>query len=391
MRQTIPLGRIAGVPIGFHWSLLIVVGLLTWTFAGYEFPREFAGRSDLIYWIAGVATTTTFFACLLTHEMGHAIVARRLKVRVEGITLWLFGGIARIRGDDMTAESELRIAIAGPIISLLLAGFFVSVAWLIPNSGGFEMFGGVLGWLGRINFMLALFNLIPAFPMDGGRILRAYLWKRKGRIRATAFATKTGKGFGLLLTGLGLFEVGVGDPAGGAWLIFLGWFLSTAARSEEIPVSLRQPLGDLKVSDVMTPSPVTAPAWMTIDAFLQFAGGQPYSAYPLRDIDGTIAGLAIVQSLARFTPRDRARIRAREVACALQDVSVARPEDQLEQALERPGRCAPGYLIVLNDDGLVGLVTPHDIKSADTCEQERNKAADGPTASAEEPAEPRSA
>ncbi|HYN37208.1 MAG TPA: site-2 protease family protein, partial [Actinomycetota bacterium] len=370
--------------------LLIVVGLLTWTFAGYEFPNEFSGRSDLVYWVAGIATTTTFFACLLAHEMGHAIVAGRLKVRVEGITLWLFGGIARIRGDDMTAESELRIAIAGPIVSLVLAGFFVGVSWLIPNSGPLEMVGGVAGWLGRINAMLALFNLIPAFPMDGGRILRAYLWKRKGRIRATAFATKTGKGFGLLLMGLGFFEIGVGDPAGGAWLIFLGWFLSTAARSEEIPVSLRQPLGDLKVGDVMTPSPVTAPAWMTIDAFLQFAGGQPYSAYPLRDIDGTIAGLAIVQSLARFTPRDRARIRAREVACSLQDVSVARPEDLLEQALERPGRCAPGYLIVLNDEGLVGLVTPEDIKRADTSAKERRKSEDGAD-SAEDRAEPRSA
>lgn len=390
MKQTIPLGRIAGVPIGFHWSLLIVVGLLTWTFAGYEFPNEFPGRSDLVYWIAGIATTTVFFTCLLAHEIGHAVVAGRLKVRVEGITLWLFGGIARIRGDDMTAESELRIAIAGPIVSLVLAGLFVCVAWLIPNTGPLEMFGGVAGWLGRINAMLALFNLIPAFPMDGGRILRAYLWKRKGRIRATAFATKTGKGFGLLLMGLGLFEVGVGDPAGGAWLIFLGWFLSTAARSEEIPVSLKQPLGDLKVGDVMTSPPVTAPAWMTIDAFLQFAGGQPYSAYPLRDIDGTIAGLAIVQSLARFTPRDRARIRAREVACPLQDVSVARPEDLLEQALERPGRCAPGYVIVVNDEGLVGLVTPQDIKRADTREQERRKA-EAETGPAEEPAEPRSA
>ena len=264
----------------------------------------------------------------------------------------------------MTARSELRIAVAGPAVSLLLAGIFVSAAWLIPNSGSLEMIGGVVGWLGRINFMLALFNLIPAFPMDGGRILRAYLWNKKGRPRATAFATKTGKGFGLLLTGIGLFEVGVGDPAGGAWLIFLGWFLSTAARSEEMPVVIREPLGDIKVGQVMTPGPETAPAWMTIEAFLLFSEGRRHSAYPLREIDGSIADLAITASMARFAPKDRSRFRVREVACPLQDVSVARPEDLLENALERPGRCAPGYVLVLTDEGLAGLVTPRDIEWA---------------------------
>lgn len=364
MRQTIPLGKIAGVPIGFNWSLILVVGLLTWTFAGYEFPNEFPGRSDLVYWVAGILTTTAFFACLLSHEFGHAITARRLDVRVEGITLWLFGGIASIRGDDLTARTELRIAIAGPIVSFLLAGLFILAAWLIPNSGSLAMVGGVVGWLGRINFMLALFNLLPAFPMDGGRILRAFLWKRRGRVRATSVATKTGRGFGLLMTGLGLVEISLGDPAGGIWLIFLGWFISSAARSEEIPVTIRRPLGNLKVDQVMTRDPVTAPAWMTIEAFLLFSEGHRHSAYPLREIDGSITGLAITSSLARYTQRDRARFRVREVACAFQDLALARPEDRIEDVLERPSRCAPGYVLVFEDEGLKGLVTPSDIERA---------------------------
>jgi Zn-dependent protease/predicted transcriptional regulator len=364
MKQTISLGKIAGIPIGFNWSLLLVVGLITWTFAGYEFPSQFPGRSEVLYWAAGILTTTAFFACLLAHEFGHALAARKLKVRVEGITLWLFGGIARIRGDDLTARTELRIAIAGPLVSFVLSGTFLLAAWLIPNSGSFEMIGGVIGWLGRINLMLAIFNLLPAFPMDGGRILRAYLWKKRGRIRATGIATKTGRGFGFLMSGLGIVEVSLGDPAGGAWLIFLGWFLSTAARSEEIPVTVHKPLGDVRVGQVMTSDPVTAPAWMTIEAFLSFADGHGHEAYPLREIDGSITGLAITSSLTRFAPRDRPRFRVREVACSFGDVSRARREDVIEQVLERPGRCAPGFVLVLDDEGLVGLVTPKDIERA---------------------------
>ena len=382
MKQTISLGKIAGIPIGFNWSLLLVVGLLTWTFAGYEFPNEFPGRSGVLYWAAGVLTTAVFFACLLGHEFGHAITARRLNVRVEGITLWLFGGIARIRGDDLTARTELRIAIAGPLVSFALSGIFLLAAWLIPNTGSLEMLGGVVGWLGRINFMLAVFNLLPAFPMDGGRILRAYLWKKRGRIRATAVATKTGRGFGLLMTGLGLVEVSLGDPAGGAWLIFLGWFLSSAARSEEIPITVHKPLGDIRVGQVMTPDPVTAPAWMTIEAFLSFSEGYGHPAYPLREIDGSITGLAITSSLSRYTARDRPRFRVREVSCVFGDLTLARREDVLEQVLERPGRCAPGYVLVLDDEGLVGMVTPTDIERASEQGHERTTEVEEPTATA---------
>ena len=361
MRKTIPLGRIAGIPIGFNWTLLIVVGLLTWTFAVYEFPHDFPGWPDVFYWVAGVVTTAAFFACLLAHEMAHALVARRLDVRVEGITLWLFGGIASIRGNDMTARSELRIAAAGPAMSLLLAG----VGWvggeILLRSPVPEVVGAVLSWLGRINLMLALFNLLPAFPMDGGRILRALMWRRLGRPRATRIASRTGQGFAFLLMCAGLVQASVGDPAGGVWLVFLGWFLSNAARAEEAPVVVRRSLGNLRVRDLMTASPETAPAWMTVQAFMQFASGNPGQAYPLREIDGSTSGLAIPSSIARLALRDPAAMRLREVACGIGDVSVSRPDELLEDVLERPARCAPGWILVLNEEGLAGLVGPADL------------------------------
>ena len=362
MRQNIPLVRIAGVPVGFNWSLLVVFGLLTWTFATYRFPAEFPDRSELVYWVAGVITTFAFFSCLLAHEMAHAVVARRLRVRVEGITLWLFGGIARIRGDDMNARSELRIAVAGPLTSLLIGGLFLGAGYVLSNLGTTESVGTVVSWLGWINVTLALFNLIPAFPMDGGRIMRSLLWRRLGRARATSIAVRTGRGFAFLLMGVGLVEASVGNAGGGLWLVFLGWFLSNAAQAEEQPASARRSLGNVRVEDIMTRSPITAPAWMTVDAFLEFAGHQPNVEYPLREIDGSTTGMASAARVARAVPRNRDTTRVRDVACRIHDVAVARPDELLEHVLARPVRCGHGWILVLNDGGLAGVVTPSDLE-----------------------------
>ena len=358
MKQTIRLGRIAGIPIGFNWSLLIVVALLTWTFAAYEFPEEFPGRSDLLYWTAAVLTTIAFFACLLAHEMGHALTARRLGVGVKEITLWLFGGVARIRGNDMNARSELRIAIAGPLVSFALAG----AGLLAGRAISWDVAGGIVTWLGRINLILAVFNLIPAFPMDGGRIMRSLLWRRMERRRATRIAVRSGRAFAFLLMALGLVEASIGDPTGGLWLVFLGWFLANAAQAEERVGEPAPQLGDLRVGDVMSPAPPTAPAWMTVDAFLQFASDHPHTAYPLREIDGSTTGLATAAAVARSAPRNRDTTRVRDVACRIQDLAVARPEDLLSVTLARPVRCARGWVLVFDDNGLAGLVTPADVE-----------------------------
>ena len=363
VRQTFRLGRLAGIAIGFNWSLLIVVGLFTWTFATYEFPAEFPDRSDVFYWTAAIITTLSFFSCLLAHEMGHALAARRLKVRVEEITLWLFGGVARIRGEDMDARSELRIAVAGPVVSVVLAGLFLGGSWFLSDALSAEVAGGIAGWLGRINLMLALFNLIPAFPMDGGRIMRALLWRRLGRHRATRIAVHMGRGFGFLLIALGLVEASIGDPSGGLWLAFLGWFLANAARAEEPSGPPRRGLGNLRVADVMTPTP-PAPAWMTVEAFLQMCAGRPHAGYPLRELDGSTSGLATAAAVARVAPRHRNSTKVRDVACRIENALIARPEELLEQVLARPAGCAPGWVMVFDGDGLAGLVSPADIDRA---------------------------
>ena len=229
MRSTIVLGRVAGVEIGLNWSWLVVFGLILWSLSAVQFPDALPGRSWQTYTAMGVTATAIFFACLVLHELGHAIQARRDGVTIEGITLWLFGGVAKIAGELPSAGAELRIAAAGPVVSLILGALFLAEAVAWPGPGGIHT---ELAWLGYINLTLVAFNLIPALPLDGGRILRSILWARGGDFAA---ATRRAATAGALLSGaivaFGLIEVARG-MTDGIWLALIGWFILQAGRAE---------------------------------------------------------------------------------------------------------------------------------------------------------------
>jgi Zn-dependent protease/CBS domain-containing protein len=364
MNESIPLGRIAGIRIGLNWTLVVVFALVTLSLAGGELPAQWPGYSTVQYWIAGVVTALAFFASLLAHEMAHATIARRLNVRVDGITLWLFGGVARIRGEDMTARSELRIALAGPALSLLLGALLTAGGAFVARTTSWDLAAGAVQWLGRLNLILAVFNLMPAFPMDGGRVLRAVLWRRKGRARATRIAAAAGRGFAFLLIGLGVLDSVVNSPLGGLWLAFLGWFLLGAARSEELQARVEPALKQMRARDVMTADPITVPAWMTIEAFLQLAQGLQHKAYPLLDVSGAPAGLLLIGRAQRLTPAQRRSRRAADVACAMSAVPVAGPDDLLSDVLSGAPTCTEGRVLVVEDGRVVGIVTPTDMARA---------------------------
>ena len=205
MDPTVRLGRVAGVEIGAHWSLAIVFVLIVWTLADQILPDMVPGETFTAYWLVALFAALLFYCSLLAHEMGHALVARRLGVKVEGITLWIFGGVARLGGDAATAGAEARIAIAGPIVSLVLAVAFSLTTLGLDAAGGPSLVEAGSFWLALSNTMLLLFNLVPAFPLDGGRIFRAWLWRRRGdRYSATATAALLGRVCSFGLIGLGL-------------------------------------------------------------------------------------------------------------------------------------------------------------------------------------------
>jgi Zn-dependent protease len=257
----IPLGRIAGIRVAASWTLLIVITLLVLGLAGGVFPREYPGLAPSWYLVAAVVGAALFLVSLLAHELAHALVARRAGVVVESITFWLFGGVARLAGDAGSPVAALWIALVGPLTSLAVAGVFASAASGLRAVGAPSVVAGVPGWLAWTNLGLALFNLLPGAPLDGGRILRALLWMRHGdRDRAARTAARAGRVLGVVLVGVGVLQIFAGLGANGLWLAFIGWFLGGAARAEEQLATARGILAGVRVRDAMTPSPVAVPA-----------------------------------------------------------------------------------------------------------------------------------
>jgi Zn-dependent protease/CBS domain-containing protein len=363
MEESVRLGRIAGIPVGLNWSLLVVFWLITWGLAGGWFPSLFPDHSPGAYWAAALVTAVFFYCSLLAHEVGHALVARRNGVGVQGITLWLFGGVAKLEGEAMNPRAALRIAGIGPLVSFGVAGLSTSIAALLIALDAPELAVGVFAWLAVINVILAVFNLVPAAPLDGGRILQGLLWLRHGdRVRASLSASRAGRTFGFVLIGLGLLQFAVGAFIGGVWMVFLGWFLMNAARAEERDVLMRGALDGVSVRDVMSPDPVVGPDWLTVDAFLdEYVMRNRFSAFPVNDWDGALSGLVTLGRLKEVVPERRHEVRVGDVACPLEDVPTAAPGEPMVDLLARMDPRSDGRALVLEGDRLVGIVSPTDV------------------------------
>ena len=239
------LGTVLGIPIRLDWSVVVIFGLISWSLSAscVSRPRR-SGYSTREYWAAGITTATFFFMSLLAHEISHSVVARRLGIGVRDITLWLFGGVSTIEGEAHTPRDEMKIAIAGPVTSVAIAFGATFCALVLGALGAPALLTGCMLWLGSINVVLAIFNLAPAAPLDGGRVLHAWLWHRRGdrderRCRAAA---RAGRVFGWILVTLGFVEFATTDAVGGIWFVLLGSFLISAARGEEAQLRVTRDL-----------------------------------------------------------------------------------------------------------------------------------------------------
>jgi Zn-dependent protease len=360
---SVRLGRIAGIEVRLHWSLAIVFALIVWTLANQVLPSVVPDQAQSAYWLVSSIAGLLFYTSLLSHEMGHALVARRLGVKVDGITLWIFGGVARLSGDVATPGMEARIAIAGPLVSLALAIVFGATALALDAGNGPPLIEGGCLWLAFANATLLLFNLIPAFPLDGGRLLRAWLWRRRGdRYSATASAAWLGRVCAFLMIGLGLVEVFIQDALSGVWLVLLGWFLMSAARSEASQVLMRGALGGLRVGDVMSRDPAVAPGWITVDEFMRsYAPGQNAGAYALKTFDGALEGIVTLASLVKVPADERRVRRVRDFGIGMDRVATARPGEPLAAVLDRFSASNDGQMLVLDDGKLVGTLSTSEI------------------------------
>src|SRR5579863_819449 len=268
MKQSVRIGRVGGVPVGMNWSVFVIFGLVTWELATSVFPAAYGPGPHPSYWVAAVVAAALFFVSLLAHEGSHAVVARHHGVGVRSVTLWLFGGVAQLEGEAHTPGADFTIAAVGPATSIGLAGVFAAAQLFLEKAGGSGLAVSVVSWLWQVNLLLAAFNLVPAAPLDGGRILRAGLWRAMGsRARASVLASRAGLGFGVVLIGAGFVEFARGS-AFGLWPVFLGWFLFTAARAEGDMARRSAEIEGVTVGAVMTPGPPVVPAAMTVAELL---------------------------------------------------------------------------------------------------------------------------
>ncbi|MEV4458611.1 site-2 protease family protein [Microbispora sp. NPDC049633] len=364
MRSSISLGRVGGVPVGLNISVLVIVVILVVGLAFGRFPIAFPGLPVAAYVLAALVSALLFLASLLAHELAHAFVARRHGVEVSGITLWLLGGVAELRGEPRSPGADLKIAGVGPLTSVVLAGVFALLSWAVSAVGAPPLVSGMFGYLAAVNVLLAVFNLVPAAPLDGGRVLRAFLWARWGdRMRAAVAAARAGRVFGYALIALGFLNLVSGLGLQGFWLALIGLFLVNAATAEEQQTQIDAALHGITVGEVMSRDPVVAHPDETVAGLIdRLVLRHHLSTYPLVDDEGRFTGLVTLGRVRRVPPDDRATTRLRDIACPPADVPAAHPGDQLTELLQRMSGSTDGRAVVLGDDGrLVGLVTPTDI------------------------------
>jgi Zn-dependent protease len=367
VRATFTLGRIAGVRIGVNWSVLLIFGLVAFGLAAGRLPEGYPDRPWPVYAVVGLVTAVVFFASLLAHELAHAVVARRHGVGVDDIVLWLLGGATRMRAEAPSPAAELRISGAGPLVSAVLGVLFALCAWLLNAAGAGPGVEGA-AWLAAINVLLAVFNTIPAAPLDGGRLLRSFLWWRTGsRLRATAGAATAGQVFGWTLLVAGLLGFLWTAWPGGLWLALVGWFLLAAAAEEGRQARVRELLTGMAVRDAMTPDPVTAPARLTVGELLaDGAFGGRHAAFPVagRGEGAAPVGLVTVDRAGHVPPEERPRTTVDEIMLPLQEARVAAPDEALGDLVPRLEPGPEHRVLVLERGRLVGIVAPSDINQA---------------------------
>ncbi|MDI2129511.1 site-2 protease family protein [Yinghuangia seranimata] len=360
MRQSIRLGRVKGVPVGAHWSALAVLVLIVTVLATRILPAADSHPSTALAWAVAIPTGAVFLASLLAHEAAHAVVARRHGMRVKSVTLWLLGGIAELEDEPPDWRTDLRVAFAGPATSLAIGATATAGAYAAHAVGAPDLVALALMWTGVMNLILGVFNLLPGAPLDGGRVLRALVWRHTGdRERALQSAARAGRRLGGAFLALGVLLILTGATGDGLWFVLLGWFVMTAARGEAVQSTLAHSLDGLTVADVMTPHPDTIASWTSVaDAADRVALQSRQTVFPLLDLDAFPGGAVTLDALGAVPAPLRAATRVSVLA--LPTPAPLTPDDPADSALAAL-RTAPAAVLVTQDGRLVGMVTHDDV------------------------------
>jgi Zn-dependent protease/CBS domain-containing protein len=348
------IAEVWGIRIAVHASWLVVFALVTWSLAAGYFPQEFPGWTRATYWLVGALTALVFFLSVLVHELGHSWVALRHGIPIRGITLFVFGGVAQIEQEPASPATELQVALAGPFTSFGLAALFAG-AWFLTRD--VVVVAGPALWLARINAMVGLFNLIPGFPLDGGRVLRALVWQATGSFhRATSVASVAGRLIAVGLMGIGVFTALGGNVLGGIWFLFIGWFLDNAAAATQAQAGLSELLRGVTVAQAMTRECSRVPPDRTLSRLVrEEVLGSGRRCFLVTD-DGRLRGLVTLHQIKQVSPEDWDAVTAEEVMTPLAKLAVAGPEESLLAALQKMDDGDVAQLPVIAGEELLGMV-----------------------------------
>ena len=356
MESSVRLGRIKGIEIGVNYSWIIIFGLVTWTLGASYYPAAFPGWSPLLYWTVAVISALLLFASVLAHELAHSLAATSRGIPVRSITLFLFGGVSNIAEEAKSPGDELFLSAVGPLTSLGLGAAFGAL-WYFTK-GINEQLTAMFFYLGTINVLLAIFNLIPGFPLDGGRVLRSLIWAvTRSLRRATIIAAAVGQAVAYLFILGGLFLVFGGDFISGIWLIFIGWFLNNAADASRRQVAMRESLRGVRVADLMTLHPITAPPHLTISQLIHdYVLRQNVRALPIVEGD-RLLGMVTVADIRHVPLELWDTTTVDSLMVPTEKLARVRPDDSLNQAVTALAEKDYHQLPVVRGDSLVGLLS----------------------------------
>lgn len=354
------IGRWFGFPIRIDYSWFVLIALIVWVFSTVEFPRQLPGYDGEAYLLMGVAAALFFFLSLLLHELAHSVVARSRGIHVQGITLFIFGGVAQTTMEAKRPVDEFLLTVVGPLASFTLAGIFWSLGALTDELGILPPAGQVSRYLGWLNFVLAVFNLVPGFPLDGGRIFRAAVWQVTGDLRrATRWATAGGRVFGYVLIAGGAFLIMSGQLISGLWLVFIGWFLSNAAASSYRQFVLMRAISDVPVTRVARLASAVPAEMSARDLADLYVSGAPPALPVVRD--GRMVGVVAMDDVAAIPPERRADTTAAELMSDVADTPVVTPDTTLDQVIGQLQSSDSERVIVAGEGRLHGILTLDEI------------------------------
>lgn len=359
----IPIGRVLGIDIRLDPSWFLIFALITFTLHSSLWFNH-PGAPGWHIWLAALAGSLLFFGSILLHELSHSVVARGMGLEVRGITLFLFGGVSGLKSEPRKAPEEAAIAIVGPVTSVLLGGVFLAVQFLFPRG---SVGRDVVGWLGFINLMLAAFNLLPGFPLDGGRLLRAGIWALTGDVnKATRAAAAAGSVIAVLLIALGLLEILFIPSAmlGGLWLAFIGWFLLTASRQSRASFDARRVLESLRVDQVMRSDCVELSPDEPLDRLVErrILRSGPRCYVVARA--GMLEGLITLREIRNVPRESWPTSTVGDAMVPVERVRAVSPTDTLLMAMDLMQEAEVNQLPVVRDGRLAGMVTREDVLRA---------------------------